>query len=84
VRSTAVIDSPIASQQAVDGLFTALGRGAEDAAELAVLGSGAEQAVREAWAAQMSEAGSAQANFDSLLSESGDSSWQDGERGWLL
>jgi hypothetical protein len=44
---------------------------------LAVLGSVAEQAVREALAGQMSEAGSAQATPDNLLWESGDSSWLD-------
>jgi hypothetical protein len=79
VRSTTVTDSPITSQQAVDGLFTDLG-GAADAAELAVLGSVAEQAVREALAGQMSEAGSAQAqaNSDNLLWVSEDSSWLDG------
>jgi hypothetical protein len=82
VRRTTVTDSPITSQQAVDGLFAAVG-GAVDAAELAVLGSGAEQAVRQALAAQTSVAGSAQANLDSLLWESEDSSWQDGERDWL-
>ena len=54
-------------QQLADGLFAALARGAVDPAELAILGSGAEQAVGQALAAQMSAAGSAQANLDRLL-----------------
>jgi hypothetical protein len=70
-------------QHAADGVFTALGRGAVDATELAVLGSSAEQAVREALAAQMSAAGSAQANPDSSLWDSEDSSWLDGEYEWF-
>jgi hypothetical protein len=71
------------SEHVADGLFAALGD-AVDAAELAVLGSGTEQAVGQALAAQMSAAGSAQANLDSLLWESEDSSWLDGEQDWLL
>jgi hypothetical protein len=81
VRSTRVTDSPITSQQAVDGLFTALG-GTVNAAELAVLGSGAAQTVREALAAQISAGGVSQANLDSLVWESEDPSWLDGQRGW--
>jgi hypothetical protein len=69
-------------QQAADGLFAALG-GAVDAGEFAVVGSRLEQAVRETLAAEMSAAGSAQADLDRLLWESGDSSWQDGQRRWL-
>jgi uncharacterized repeat protein (TIGR01451 family) len=70
------------SQHAADGLFAALG-GAVDVAELAVLGSSAEQTEPQALAAQMSAGGSVQANLDRLLWESEDSSWQDGERDWL-
>ena len=80
--SGASADAARVSQRAADGLFAALG-GAVDAAELAVLGSGTEQAVGQALAAQMSAAGSAQANLDSLLWESEDSSWLDGEHDWL-
>jgi hypothetical protein len=76
-------DAARVSQHVADGLFAALG-GAVDAAELAVLGSGVEQAAGQALATQMSVAGSAQANLDSLLWESGDSSWLDGESPWLL
>jgi hypothetical protein len=83
VRSTAVIDSPIASQQAVDGLFTVLGRGAVDVAGLTIAGGGADAAVSQASAAAMSTAGPSQASLDRLLWESGDSSWQDGQRDWL-
>jgi hypothetical protein len=71
------------SEHVADDLFAALG-GAVDVAELAVLGSGAEQAVRQALAAQMSAAGSAQANVDRLLWENGDSSWLDGKREWRV
>ena len=80
--SGASADAARVSQRAADGLFAALG-GAVDAAELAVLGNGAEQAVRQASAAQMSAAGSSQASLDSLLWESEDSSWLDGEHDWL-
>ena len=66
-------------QHLADGLFSALGRGAVDAAELAILGSSAEQSVGQVLASQMSAAGSAQANLDRLLWESEDSSWQDGK-----
>jgi len=69
------------SQHVADGLFAALD-GVADAAESAVLGGG-EQAEPPALAAQMSAGGSAQADLDSLLWESGDSSWLDGERDWL-
>ena len=70
-------------QQLADGLFAALGRGAVDPAELAILGSDADQAVGQALAAQMSASGSVQANLDRLFWESGDSSWLDGKREWL-
>jgi hypothetical protein len=70
------------SEHVADVLFAALGD-AVDAAELAVLGSGTEQAVGQALAAQMSAAGSAQTNLDSLLWDGRDSSWQDGEQDWL-
>jgi len=83
VRSTTVIDPPITSQQAVDGLFTALGRGAADVAALAIAGNRADAAVSQASAAAMSAAGSAQANLDSFLWESEDSSWLDGKHDWL-
>ena len=66
-----------------DGLFAALDRGTVEAAELAILGSGAEQSLGQTLAAEMSTAGSAQANLDSFLWESGDSSWLDGEQDWL-
>jgi hypothetical protein len=79
-----MIDSPIASQQAVDGLFTALGRGAVDAAALAIAGGGAGAAVSQASAAAMSAAGSSQASLDRLVWESEDSSWRDGRRDWLF
>jgi hypothetical protein len=68
-------------QYAADGLFAALG-GTADTVELAILGSG-EQAVREALAAQVSTAGSAQANPDSFLWDSEDSSWLEGKYDWL-
>jgi hypothetical protein len=71
-------------QQLTDGLFTALGRGAVEGAELAILDSGAEQAVLEALAAQMSTDASAQADLDRSLWEREDSSWQDGKSQWLL
>jgi hypothetical protein len=51
-------------QHLADGLFTALARGAVDPAELANLDGGEEQAVRQALAAQVSAAGSAQTNLD--------------------
>jgi hypothetical protein len=70
------------SRHVTDGLFAALGS-TVDAAESAIPGSG-EQAESPALAAQMSAGGSGQANLDSLLWESGDSSWQDGEQDWLL
>jgi hypothetical protein len=54
-------------QHVADGLFAALGRGAVDAADLVIAGSGADLAVRQALAAQMSAAGSAQANLDRLV-----------------
>jgi hypothetical protein len=64
-------------QHLADGLFTALARGAVDPTELAVVGSDADLAVRQALAAQMSAAGSAQANLDRLL-------WgADGATDWL-
>jgi len=71
-------------QQLTDGLFTALGHGTVERAELAILDSGAEQAVLEALAAQMSTAASAQADLDRLLWDRQDSSWQDGKSQWLL
>jgi hypothetical protein len=46
---------------------------------LAILGSGAEQAVRQALTGETNAVGSAQADLDRLLWESGDSSWLDGE-----
>jgi hypothetical protein len=70
-------------QYAADGLFTALG-GTADTVELAVLGSGVEQAGLQALTAETSAAGSAQAELDRLLWESGDSSWLDGESQGLL
>ena len=75
------MDAARVSRHVADGLFAALGT--VDAAELAVLGSRAEQAVREALASQMSAAGSAQANPDSFLWDSEDSSWLDDNREWL-
>jgi hypothetical protein len=83
MSSTTVIDSAIASQQAVDGLFTALGRGAMGVAALATAGNGSDAVLSQASAAAMSAAGSSQASLDRLLWESGDSSWQDGQREWL-
>jgi len=63
-------------QHLADDLFTALARGAVDPAELAILGSGAEQAVGQALAAQMSTAGFAQANLDRLLWDAtGETDW---------
>ena len=70
-------DAAQVPQQLADGLFTALARGAVDPAELASLGSVADRAVSQALAAQVSAAGSAQANLDRLL-------WgADGESDWL-
>ena len=71
-------------QQAADSLFTALARGAVDQAELAILGSGADQAVDQALAAQMSAAGSAQAKISSRLlrGDAGEADWLDGSREW--
>jgi hypothetical protein len=83
VRSSVPAGVARVPQHLADGLFAALGRGAVDAAELAALGSGDEQSVGQVLAAEMSAAGSAQANLDSLLWASEDSSWQDGERDWL-
>ena len=83
MRSNVSAGAARVPQHLADGLFSALGRGAVDAAELAILGSGAEQSVGQALAAEMSAAGSAQANLDRLLWESGDSSWLDGQRHWL-
>jgi uncharacterized repeat protein (TIGR03803 family) len=70
------------SEHVADGLFAALGS-TVDAAELAVLGSGAEQTLREALATQMSAVGSSQANPNSLLWDSEDSSWLEGKYDWL-
>jgi hypothetical protein len=39
--------------------------------------------VRQALAAEMGAAGSAQASLDNFLWDSEDSSWQDGKRDWL-
>ena len=83
VRSSVPAGVARVPQHLADGLFAALGRGAVDAAELAALGSGDEQSVGQVLAAEMSAAGLAQANLDSLLWASEDSSWQDGERDWL-
>jgi hypothetical protein len=80
VRSSVPAGVARVPQHVADGLFAALGRGAVDAADLA----GADVAVRQALAAQMSAAGSAQANLDRLVWESEDSSWRDGESQWLL
>jgi hypothetical protein len=66
------------SQHVADDLFTALGRGAAGPAELALLSSGAEEAMGQALAAQMGAAGSAQANLENLLWENEDSTWLDG------
>ena len=86
VKSAAAVSQQVSasrvSQHAADDLFTALARGAVEPDESAILGSG-EQAVREVLASQMGAAGSAQTNLDSLLWESGDSSWQDGKQDWL-
>jgi hypothetical protein len=79
VRSSVPAGVARVPQHVADGLFAALGRGAVDAADLA----GADVAVRQALAAQISAAGSAQANRDRLVWESEDSSWQDGKREWL-
>jgi hypothetical protein len=83
MRSSVLAGVARVPQYVADGLFAALGRGAADTAELAIVGSRADLAVRQALAAEMSAAGSAQANLDSLLWASEDSSWQDGERDWL-
>jgi hypothetical protein len=69
-------------QQLADDLFTALGRGAEETAELAILSSGTEQAMGQALNAQASGV-SVRASLDNLLWESDDSSWQDGKHEWL-
>ena len=86
VKSAAVVSQQASawrvSQHAADDLFTALARGAVDPDGLAILGSG-EQAAREALAAQVSTAGSAQANPDSFLWGSEDSSWLEGKYDWL-
>jgi hypothetical protein len=82
LHSGASADAARVWQHAADGLFTAVG-GAVDAAELAILGSGAEHAEAQALTAQMSVAGSPQASLDSLLWENEDSSWLDGKREWL-
>jgi hypothetical protein len=77
VRSSVSAGVARVPQHMADGLFAALGRGAVDAAELVIAGSGADLAVRQALAAQMSAAGSAQANLDRLV-------WgADGATDWL-
>ena len=69
-------------QQLADGLFTALGRGAVDAAELAVAGGGADPAVPQALAVEAGAGVPAQVSLDRLLWEGDDSSWQDGGGPW--
>jgi hypothetical protein len=79
--STPVVAARV-SQHVADDLFAAVGRGVVALDELAILANG-EQATSPVLAAQMSAGGSAQANLDSLLWESGDSSWLDSKRDWL-
>jgi len=71
------------SPRVADGLFTALGRGLADAAELALAAAGADPAVRAALAGQTTAAASAQSDLDRLLWDGEDSSWQDAKRDWL-
>jgi hypothetical protein len=66
-------------QQLADELFAALARGPVDADESAVLGSIAGSVLGQASTAEASEAGSAQADLERFLWESGDSSWSDGD-----
>jgi len=68
-------------QELADGLFTALARGVMDPAELAIVGSGAGQAVGQSLAAGMSAAGSAQDDLDRLLwGDDGETDWLGGKR----
>jgi hypothetical protein len=69
-------------RQAADGLFAALGGGAESAEWAMFEGSGADAAL-PALAAQVG-GGSAQASLDNLLWEGGDPRWLDGGCEWLL
>jgi hypothetical protein len=69
-------------RQAADGLFAALGGGAESAEWAKFEGSGADAAL-PALAAQVG-GGSAQASLDNLLWEGGDPRWLDGGCEWLL
>ena len=66
-RASASAGAAQVPQQLADGLFTALARGAVDPAELAILDSDEDEAVSQALAAEISAAGSAQANLDNLL-----------------
>jgi hypothetical protein len=67
-------------QHVADGLFAALARGALDSDELAVPASLVESTAYQALIAQISQAGFAEADFDGVLWEGGDSNWLDGER----
>jgi hypothetical protein len=74
VRSSVSAGVARVPHRLADGLFAALGRGAVDAADLA----GADVAVRQALAAQMSAAGSAQANLDhAVWGDNGETDWLD-------
>ena len=78
-RSQSAAPAAGVSQRAADGVFAALGRGAIGVADLA----GSQVVTSQAMALEFGAAGSAQADLDSLLWASEDSSWQDGERDWL-
>jgi len=70
--------------QLADGVFTVLARRAVDPDGLTVLGSIEEPTVYQELTGQTSDTRSAQAALDRLFWVSGDSSWLDGERPWLL
>jgi hypothetical protein len=75
----ATVTSGKPSPPLADELFAALARGPVDADESAVLGSIAGSVLGQASTAEASEAGSAQADLERFLWESGDSSWSDGD-----
>jgi hypothetical protein len=82
-QSLSLRQSRSSLEHLADDLFTALGGGALDPAELAILGSGAEQTVGRGLAAEMSAAGSTQTKLDRLLWGSEETSWLDGKCEWL-
>jgi hypothetical protein len=71
-------------QESADSLFTALAKGTVDAAELVIVGGGAEQAVGQGLAVETSTAASVQTDLDRLLwGGGGETDWLDGKCQWL-